>query len=212
MGLELSEGDLEYGYGTSKYVAERLFSSARWRGAKTSVYRLPYATASSKTGHFRKDKGDFLHNLIVGCLEYGAFPSLNADMSKVLPVDYLARTIVDIAVHSSECAGKDYDFLNSRAVSCSQFFRGLGKLSGQEMVELPFGEWKDTVLEYAALNQQCALARITAVLDNYTEGNAEDMFRGSVVGENVLGGDFYPAPQLGEEMLKRYLGKIGLAG
>jgi len=34
MGLDLKDGDLEYGYGTSKYIAERLVAAARWRGAR----------------------------------------------------------------------------------------------------------------------------------------------------------------------------------
>ncbi|KAF7502737.1 hypothetical protein GJ744_005198 [Endocarpon pusillum] len=37
MGLHLSEGDQEYGYGSSKYVAERLVTAARWRGARASL-------------------------------------------------------------------------------------------------------------------------------------------------------------------------------
>ncbi|KAK0648491.1 polyketide synthase [Cercophora newfieldiana] len=208
MGLELTEGDMEYGYGTSKYIAERLFSAARWRGASTCVWRLPYATASSTTGHFRKDRGDFLHNLILGCLELGAFPSVNADMSAVLPVDYLAKTIVAVVTRDFHRLGKDYDFLNKQAVSCSEFFRTLGNVAGQEIAEMPFGQWKEMVMGYAEENPGSPLARITAVLDNYTEENAASMFKGSIVGANVFGEDDYPAPALDREFVKAYLSQI----
>ncbi|CAG9950931.1 unnamed protein product [Clonostachys rosea f. rosea IK726] len=63
-GLDLTKDDLEYGYGTSKYAAERLVAAARWRGLRASVHRLPYVTASTSTGCFRRDRGDFLHKLV----------------------------------------------------------------------------------------------------------------------------------------------------
>jgi thioester reductase-like protein len=86
LGHELTEGDGEYGYATSKYTAECVFAAARWRGAKASVYRLPFITASSSSGSFRRDRGDFMHNFIAGCIEMGSFPSLSADLAAVLPV------------------------------------------------------------------------------------------------------------------------------
>ena len=211
-GLGLVEGDMEYGYGTSKYIAERLFSAARWRGAKTCVYRLPYATASSATGHFRRDRGDFLHNLILGCLELEKFPDVDADMGAVLPVDYLAQTIVAITTRDFERVGRDYDFLNKRAVSCADFFRTVGEVRGTEVDIVPFGVWKERVMEYAESHPTSALARITAVLDNFTEVNAASIFKGSMVGKNVFGGDQYPAPSLDEAFVKAYLGQIGELG
>lgn len=71
-------------------------AAARWRGAKASVYRVPFVTASAATRHFRLDRGDFLHNLIAGSIEMGSFPSLDADLSVVLPIDSLCRAIVTV--------------------------------------------------------------------------------------------------------------------
>src|SRR3569833_1863687 len=73
MGLDLKEEDLEFGYGTSKFVAERFVAAACWCGANAFIYRLPYVTASTTSGHFRHDRGDFLHNLIAGSLVLGVF-------------------------------------------------------------------------------------------------------------------------------------------
>ncbi|KAK3360613.1 polyketide synthase [Lasiosphaeria hispida] len=209
MGLDLSEGDLEYGYGTSKYLAERLVAAARWRGARASVYRLPYATASTTTGHFRRDRGDFLHNLIAGSLEMGAFPLLDADMSAVLPVDYLARTIVAVMTLDSHRMGRDFDFLNTRAPTCANLFQRIGAASGGEPKEIiAFSTWKQRALDYAAVHLTSPLARITAVLDSYTDETAAAMFKGSSVGEHVFGGDDYPAPLISEEFIKTYLDRI----
>jgi amino acid adenylation domain-containing protein/thioester reductase-like protein len=98
MGYEVSENEREYGYSTSKYMAERMMAAARWRGAKASVYRVPFVTAAASTGHFRLDRGDFLHNMIAGSLQMGSFPSLGGDLSVIQPVDYLCKTIVAVMV------------------------------------------------------------------------------------------------------------------
>jgi amino acid adenylation domain-containing protein/thioester reductase-like protein len=209
MGLDLNEGDLEYGYGTSKYIAERLVAAARWRGARASVYRLPYVTASTTTGHFRHDRGDFLHNLIVGCLEMGAFPSLDADMSAVLPVDYLAKTIVAVMTLDFHRIGRDFDYLNTRAPTCTDFFKLMGAVSGGKPKEMiAFSTWRQRALDYATMHPTSPLARITAVLDGYTDETATAMFKGLPVGEHVFGGDDHPAPSINEQFVNAYLNRI----
>lgn len=90
LGYEVSKDEREYGYLSSKYMAEQMVAAARWRGAKASIYRLPFVGASASSGHFRLDRGDFLHNLISGCIAMGSFPLLGSDIGGVLPVDYLA--------------------------------------------------------------------------------------------------------------------------
>ncbi|KAI0602189.1 hypothetical protein F4775DRAFT_227770 [Biscogniauxia sp. FL1348] len=211
MGLDLTEGDQEYGYGTSKYIAERLVAAARWRGARAAVYRLPYVTASTATGNFRLDRGDFLHNLIVGCLEMGAFPSLNADMSAVLPVDYLSNTIAAVMTRDLDRIGRDYDFLNTRAPTCNDFFKLIGDISGGKDI-VGFDIWKQRALDHATVHSTGSLARIAAIIDNYTDETAAGMFKGSSVGEYVFGGDTFPAPPLDKQFISTYLNYINMAG
>lgn len=206
MGLDLKEGDQEYGYGTSKYTAERLVAAARWRGANASIYRLPFVTASTTTGHFRLDRGDFLHNLIMGSLEMGAFPSLDADLSAVLPINYLSKTIVAVMTDDAQRQGRDYDFLNTRAPTCNEFFELIGVAAGGKDI-VKFGVWKTQALKHAAVYPKSSLARISAVLDGYTDETAANMFKGMSVGGHVFGGDTYPAPLLDEHFVKAYLGR-----
>jgi amino acid adenylation domain-containing protein/thioester reductase-like protein len=209
LGLELKEGDLEYGYGTSKYLAERMVAAARWRGATASVYRLPYVTASTATGHFRQDRGDFLHNLITGCLELGAFPSIQADLSAVLPVDYLAQTVVaKMSSIPQGSSGQDYDFLNPHAPSCTEFFTSITQVDRSAPSEIiPFSAWKQKASVHIASHPGSPLARIAAVLDNYMDENCSTIFKGLSVGKHVLGGGLFPAPHLGDEFIERYLGR-----
>lgn len=222
------ESDPEHGYGTSKYLAERLVCSARWRGADATIYRLPYATASTATGAFRSDKGDFLHNLIGGgLLELNCFPTIlgDADMGIVLPVDYLAETVVAVMLGGQEGCGRDWDFRNEKAVGCNDFLDMVGKVwadlgigagrrgnekgAGGEAVEMAgFGEWKRRALEYAAMHPQSRIARIAAVIDGYTEDTAAAMFQGGRVGRNVFGGEVRTTPELGEDWARKYLDAI----
>ncbi|KAH8891135.1 polyketide synthase [Thozetella sp. PMI_491] len=207
LGLELVEGDQEYGYGTSKYIAEKMVAAARFRGAKATVYRLPYVTASTATGHFRLDRGDFLHNLIAGSLSLGVFPSLDATMSAVLPIDYLSQTIVSVMTRHQHRIGRDFDFLNTRAPTCDDFFGLMSSLGGGQEIVV-FSTWKQRALDYAAAHPASSLARIASVFDRYTDETAAEMFKGLPVGENVFGGTDYPAPSLGEEFIRTYLDRL----
>ena len=49
------------------------------------------------------------------------FPSLDANLSTVLPVDYLCKTIVANATRDPSRAGLDFDFVEEQAPSFRQF-------------------------------------------------------------------------------------------
>lgn len=204
VGYGLTEHDGEYGYGTSKYLAEKMIVAARFRGAKTSSYRLPFVAASATNGHFRLDRGDFLNNLITGSLDLGAFPSIDADLSAVLPVDYLCNTIATIMTEDQQRVGEDYDFVNPQAPTFNHFFKVMGTASGGKEI-LPFSEWHRRALEYAAAHPKSSLARITTIIDGYTDETAGDLMKGSPVGKHVFGLDVYAAPLFDEEYVHKYL-------
>ncbi|UNI18430.1 putative PKS/NRPS-like protein biosynthetic cluster [Purpureocillium takamizusanense] len=205
-GYQLTEEDREYGYGTSKYMAERMLAAARWRGARASIYRLPFVTSSAATGHFRRDRGDFLHNLIAGSLELGAFPHLDGDLSAVLPVDYLSKTVVTVMTKDLKWIGKDFDFLNRHAPSFDAFFTLLGQANGTKI--LRFSTWKQLASDYAAAHPTSSIARITAAFDGYTDETAATMIQALPIGEHVFGGDNYPVPSVDEQSVRRYLKRI----
>jgi reducing polyketide synthase SwnK len=207
-GYGVSQGDREYGYATSKYMAERMVSAARWRGAKATVYRLPFITASGSTGHFRRDRGDFLHSLIAGSIEMGAFPLLDADLSAVLPVDYLCKTIVAIATQDLTRVGLDFDFVAARAPSFRDFSDLLNAAgSGHSLVS--FAQWREQALAYAAAHKTGPLARIVALVDRLAdEGEAAEMFKSAPAGQHILGGKDYPAPLVDQRSIQRYLQRM----
>jgi reducing polyketide synthase SwnK len=206
LGHEIAQGNREYGYATSKWMAEQIVAAARWRGAKASVYRLPFVTASARTGHFRLDRGDFLHNMIVGGIQMGSFPSLAADLSAVLPIDYLSRTITSVMTKDlSRQVGQDFDFLNMQAPSFNDFFQLMCAASGGQAAVVPFSQWMEQALAYAAARPTSSIARIAAVLDGLTEQSATDMVKALPVGKHVFGGEEYPVPSMGEQFVQKYL-------
>lgn len=204
LGYGLTEHDGEYGYGTSKYLAERMIVAARFRGARASTYRLPLITASTANGRFRLDRGDFLHNLITGSLDLGAFPSIKADLTAVLPVDYLCSTIATVIIDDQQRIGEDYDFISPKAPTFDHFFNVMSSASGGKEI-LPFSEWHRRALEYAALHPKSPLARITTILDGFTDETAGDLVKGLPVGKNVFGLDCYQAPLFDKVFIDRYL-------
>ncbi|KAJ9489178.1 hypothetical protein VN97_g4101 [Penicillium thymicola] len=210
MGYEVREDELEYCYATSKYIAERMVAAACWRGAKASVYRLPFITASAATGHFRLDRGDFLHNIIVGSLEMGSFPLLDADLSIILPVDYLSETIITVATQYRGRIGQDFDFTNAHAPSSNYFFK-LMAIAGSGQTILPFPAWRHQALVHAAKHPKSPLARTATVIDGCTKASAAAMFKGPLGGAHVFGGEDHPAPAVDEQYVRRYLGRIGAA-
>ncbi|CAL9558109.1 D-alanine--D-alanyl carrier protein ligase [Streptomyces sp. enrichment culture] len=207
LGYEVSEDDREYGYLTSKWQAEQMVAAARWRGARASTYRLPFVGASTRTGHFRLDRGDFLHNLITGGLQMGSFPSMAADLTTVLPVDYLCRTIAEAMTDDLERIGRDYDFVNSGAPAFDRFFEMVGAAGGGAEI-VPFDEWRRRALEFAAGHPASPLARIAALVDGLTAEGLADMFAALPVGGAVFGAEDYPSPPVDEDFVRTYVDRI----
>lgn len=207
LGLDVPKDGQEYGYSTSKWMAEQMVAAARWRGANASIYRLPFVGASAATGHFRLDRGDFLHNLIAGSVEMDCYPSLDADTSIVLPVDYLSKTVVDVMVQDLSQIGKDFDYANARAPSFDRYFEMMGV--GSKVVT--FDEWRERAMARAVAHPTGALARIAAMLDDCTAEFAASMFKSPGVGPHVFGGEDNPLPVMDEDTAQKYLGRIQAA-
>ncbi|MER6079721.1 amino acid adenylation domain-containing protein [Streptomyces sp. NPDC001833] len=207
LGYEVTPDEMEYGYVTSKWMAEQMVTAARWRGAKASVYRLPFVGPSAATGHFRLDRGDFLHNLVAGSMALGCFPSTGASLTAVLPVDHLSRTITAIMLEERDRIGRDYDFVNAGAPSFDRFFEMVGAVTGTGDL-VPFDEWKQRALAFAAADTTSALARIAALVDGLTPDNLTLTFGAGLAGEHVLGGDDHPAAPFDEQFVERYVHRI----
>lgn len=141
----------------------------------------------------------------------GSFPFLDADLSAVLPVDYLCKTIVAIANEDPPRVGLDFDFVGAHAPSFRQFSNLLDAAgSGHSLV--PFAQWRQQALAYAAAHRTGPLARIAALIDRLAdEDEAAAMFKSAPPGQDVLGDKDYPVPLVDQHSLRRYLHRMGAA-
>lgn len=192
-----------------------MVAAARWRGAEAYVYRLPFVTASAATGQFRRDRGDFLHNLVSGSLELGCFPALAARLDGVLPVDYLAQTVVSIATTTTTTdhrplSGRDIDFANGQAPSFDEFFALVAAAAGRpDMPVMSVAQWRRRALAGAAAAEgRGPLARIAPLVDGLTDEGAAAMFKMPALGKLVLGGGEYPAPRVSADSVRKYVERI----
>lgn len=102
---------LHDGYSQSKWVAEQMLQAATARGWPVTIYRPGRITGHSGTGI--ANTKDFLHTMILGCLELGAAPQLDmcVDMT---PVDYVSRAIVELSGQTHP-AGQVFHLVNPRS-------------------------------------------------------------------------------------------------
>ena len=96
---------------------------------------------------------------------------MNADVSTVLPIEYLCNTFATVMTEDHQRIGEDYDFINPQAPTFNYFFKVMGAASGSEET-IPFSEWHRRELEYAAAHPKNSLARITTTLIGYTDETA----------------------------------------
>lgn len=210
LGYEVPEDHMDYGYLTSKWMGEQMVVAARWRGALTSTYRLPFVGACAHTGRFRLDRGDFLHNLIAGCIDMGSFPSLDSDLRGLLSVDYMTEVIARLTMSDPERIGKNYDFINPGAPTFNGYVELLRDV-GCQVETVPYAEWQAQALEYANANKTGSLARIAALVDDISKSDLEIMLEGYPVCGDVLGGDVYPCPTVEVNSIQAYVERISAA-
>ena len=206
LGLADRIDDGESGYGTSKFLAEQMVAAARWRGLKAFSYRLPLVSASRITGYFRHDSGDLLHNFITGCLEMGHFPSLDADLASIIPIDYLSETVVDLISQDPSGYGQDFDFINGEPQSLNDFSRRFIAMSGMQDV-IPFDIWQGKALAYASAYPDSPLARLP-IIDGCNEKSFASTFTGLARGRNVFGVEERPVPSMDDGYVRTYLSRI----
>ena len=72
---------------------------------------------------------------------------------------------------------EDYDFVNRQAPTFDRFFQVISAASGDKAI-LPFNEWHSRALEYASTHPKSCVARITTIIDGYTDETAGKLMEG----------------------------------
>ena len=135
---------LHDGYSQSKWVAEQMLQAAAARGWPVTIYRPGRITGHSGTGI--ANTKDFLHTMILGCLELGAAPQLDmcVDMT---PVDYVSRAIVELSGQTHP-AGQVFHLVNPRSPRLEELVFWM-RSAGHSIEEMSFAEWRRRLLALA---------------------------------------------------------------
>ncbi|THH28493.1 hypothetical protein EUX98_g5705 [Antrodiella citrinella] len=134
------------GYGSSKYVTERLLAKARENGLETISFRIGQLSGSTTTGAWNIT--DWVPIIIKSSITLGYLPDING-LVDWTPLDIAARTIVDTV----ETPGPLPAFVNlvhPRPSRWSDVFAAVNNCLGGYLHVVPFSEWLRNVEAHSA--------------------------------------------------------------
>jgi thioester reductase-like protein/non-ribosomal peptide synthase protein (TIGR01720 family) len=132
----------DIGYVQSKWVAEKLVTTARERGIPVSIYRLGRMSGHSKTGVSNTD--DFMHRVLRGCIQLKSAPDANM-MVDMTPVDYVSRAIIHLS-KQKESLGKAFHVLNPHPIHWRELVTWLRSF-GYPIRQISDQEWQSGLME-----------------------------------------------------------------
>ena len=134
-------GPLYVGYAQTKWVAEKLVSTARSRGLPVWIYR-PNLCSDSRTGVFNPH--DHISLLLKGCVQSGLTPDLNLRVSGA-PVDFAARAIVSLS-RMPAAPDRAYHLVNPNDISWNEFCQWFAS-QGYPLKRVSFPDWRQGILK-----------------------------------------------------------------
>ncbi|MNX06876.1 Phthiocerol/phenolphthiocerol synthesis polyketide synthase type I PpsA [compost metagenome] len=152
------------GYAQSKWVGDRLVTSANARGIPTTIYRPGFISGASKTGH--ANLSDMVCRLLKACIELEAAPDVEMAIDWV-PVDVVSRAIVALS-RRPEAAGRAYHLVHPEPLSWRSLVDGL-RHRGYAIRLLPYADWKRDLLERAGKDPEHPLFPLVHM---FTAGDA----------------------------------------
>jgi thioester reductase-like protein len=187
---------LPTGYAQSKWVAEQLLGVAASRGIRSTIYRPTYICGSTRSG--ATNSTDSWSRFIDACLELECVPAIDSDIN-MLPVDYLARVIVDLSLRE-QSMGESYNLFNPETSKLREVITSLLAVSNGTMQEIPMDEWLE----------RCAARPSTMAIGSLLSGSgrAASGVPADVTPRNAfehLDGVVPPYPAITDDLLRSYV-------
>jgi thioester reductase-like protein len=135
-----SSGPLYVGYAQTKWVAEKLVSTAAARGMPVTIHR-PNIVGHSRTGAF--NRRDHLCLMIKGCVELGAVPDLRLRVGGA-PVDFVSGAIVELS-RRPELWGRVFHLVSAADFWWSDL-AGAIQRAGYAVERLAYAAWRERLL------------------------------------------------------------------
>jgi thioester reductase-like protein len=148
----LDHGGVLYGgYSQSKWVAEKLVTTARARGLPVCIYRPALITGHSQTGIWNTD--DVLCRAIKSSIELGAAPDAEAKLN-MIPVDYVSQAVVHLS-RRGDALGRVFHLAHSRPVSWRELVAWIRSF-GYPIQPMPYDKWRAQLVELGRLKESAA--------------------------------------------------------
>ena len=156
--IEQGEG-IFGGYAQSKWVAEKLVTTAYSRGVPICIYRPGTITGHSKTGISKTD--DLICRMIKSFIQLGSAPSLEL-MIDMTPVDYVSKAIVHLS-RQKESLGKAFHLVNPHPLHLSNFVNEIHSC-GYPIQQISYDKWQTDLIKDARRSQDNALSPLLSLL------------------------------------------------
>ncbi|CAE6355575.1 unnamed protein product [Rhizoctonia solani] len=141
-----------FGYGESKYVAERVLEAAKFAGLDTCVIRLGQLSGDRVSGSWSKT--DWFPSVLASSLTIGYFPDAIGTVSWV-PLDVAARALLDVCYHTASELPSVAHIAHPQPSSWPDLMKTVVQVAkaelGIELTSIPFDEWNRKVIETAVL-------------------------------------------------------------
>jgi thioester reductase-like protein len=148
----LDHGGVLYGgYSQSKWVAEKLVTSARSRGIPVCIYRPALITGHSHTGVWNTD--DVISRLIKSFVELGEAPDIEGTLNMV-PVDYVSKAVVHLSRQATSL-GKVFHLANSRSLTWRELTTWI-RAFGYPVQQVPYDKWRARLIDLGRLRGTAA--------------------------------------------------------
>lgn len=143
------------GYARSKLVGEHVVLAAAKAGARAYVLRVGQVVGDRAHGQW--NESEFVPSLIRSALALGVLPDLPGETCSWLPVDALARVVVELdqtlRQDDTENPSVVYNLVNPRLFSWAELLESLGR-AGLKFRVVSFEEWLRKLRESAERGEQ----------------------------------------------------------
>ncbi len=201
----------DIGYVQSKWVAEKLVTTARERGIPVSIYRLGLISGHSQTG--ASITTQHMNRVIKGCIQLGSLPEANT-LLPMTPVDYASQAIVHLSQQKASL-GKAFHVTNPHPVHWSTLVSSI-RLFGYTLRLISYQKWHSELMDLQAdmlkaneFNPEHSLHSLALFFphsgsDNHTSYRAAKNFDCQNT-LNELADTSIVCPLINEQLLRTYL-------
>jgi amino acid adenylation domain-containing protein/thioester reductase-like protein len=151
---------IKSGYTQSKWVAEKLVTTARDRHIPVTIYRPGRISGHSQTGVCNPD--DHTFRMIRGCIQLGTVPQ-DDSLVNLTPVDFAVGAIVHLS-NQPESLGKTFHLFNPQPTPWSEVVNSIISL-GYPLKQLDYQQWRKELLTTAERSPDHALFPLISTFD-----------------------------------------------